>query len=279
MANFAKIKEAQENQGPRLSGLATGFTYLDRIVSGLKNGDLIILASCPYLGKTAFALNIARNVAVFDNVPVFIFSLVDTAEQLSIRMLSAESRVDYSRIKAGALGSEDWERLTKAGELLSKAPIYINDSPGISIADIEIMAGDLKDKSGSCLVIIDYLQLLKGDAGARNRRVEIVEVVGDLKRLAKTFDIPILLIYQLNIDMEQRSDKRPNLIDLAEAGSLDQEADVVLFLYRDEGYPSCQDNCNRGRAEIIIAKNTHGLTGMAALRYIHRCSLFTDFEP
>jgi replicative DNA helicase len=278
-ANLNRIQGLQECKGALLTGLPTGFAGLDRITSGLNKGDLIILASCPYMGKTAFALNVARNLGVENDTPVLIFSLIDTREQLSMRMLSAESRVESHRIRAGELDNEDWERLKKAGERLSKAFIYIDDSPGISVPDMEIMVGDLTESRGICLVIIDYLQLIKGDPGSPNRRIELVQMAEDLRRLAKNLNIPIILIYQLNIDMERRSDKRPNLIDLAEAGSLDQEADMVLFIYRDAGCYPCQDNCSRGRAEIIIAKNRRGPKGMAALRFIHRCSLFTDIEP
>ena len=143
----------------------------------------------------------------------------------------------------------------------------------------QIKAGDLKEKSGSCLVIIDYLQLLKGDPGARNRRIELVEMAGGLKHLAKTFDIPILLLYRLDIDMEGRSDKRPNLIDLADVGGFDQQADLVLFIDRDVAYYPYQNYCDRERAEIIIAKNRRGFTGMVALSFVHQCGLFTEFEP
>ena len=277
-ANLDKIKELQRNKGPVLTGLPTGFTHLDRITSGLNNSDLIVLAACPSLGKTCFAFNIARNVAVDQGIPVLIFSLEATEEQLSMRVLSAESRVSGACIRSGSIGEEEWDRIRKASDSLSKAPIYLNASPGISIFDIKIMARDIKEKKGAALLIVDYLQLIKGDPGAPNRCIERAEMAADLKRIAEKLDIPVMILFQLDIDMEDRSDKRPTLIDLSDAGSLDQDADMVLFIYRDEIYHPFAKDYDRGRAEIIIAKNRRGSKGMAALRFIHQCSLFTDIK-
>jgi len=275
-ANLEEIKELQQNKESVLTGIPTGFTHLDRITSGLNNSDLIVVASCPSLGKTSLALNIARNVAVEKDVPVLIFSLEATEEQLSMRMLTAESRVDVHHIRAGSLGDEDWDRLRKASDILCKAPIYVDASPGISILDIEIGAEDIKEKTGATLIIIDYLQLIKGEPDARNRRHELAEMAGDLKRLAKKLDIPIMLLFQLDINVEERDNKRPTLIDLANAGSLDQDADMVLFIYRDEIYHPDIEHSNKGWAEIIIAKNRSGSKGMAALNFSHQYSLFKD---
>lgn len=277
-ANLEEIKKLQENKGPVLTGLPTGFTDLDRITSGLNNSDLIVLAACPSLGKTCFAFNIARNVAVDSNVPVLIFSLEATEKQLSMRMLSAESRVSGACLRSGSIEGDECGRIGKASDILSKAPLYIDASPGISILDIEIMACDIKEKTGAALIIIDYLQLIKGDPGVSNRPTERVEMAGDLKRLAKKLDVPVMLLFQLDIDdVEERSDKRPTLIDLADAGSLDQDADMVLFIYRDEIYHPDIKHHNRGRAEIIIAKNRRGSTGMAALNFTHLYGLFENF--
>jgi len=276
-ANLEEIKELQQNKGPVLTGLQTGFTHLDRITSGLNNSDLIVLSALPRLGKTSLAFNIARNVAVDQGVPVLIFSLEATEEQLSMRMLSAESRVSGACIGSGSIGDKEWDRIRKAAEVMSKVPIYIDASPGISIVDIKIMACDIKEKTGAALLIIDYLQLIKGDPGAPNRRIERVEMAADLKRLAEKLDIPIMILFQLDIDMEDRNDKRPILIDLSDAGSLDQDADMVLFIYRDEIYHPFTKDCNRGRAEIIIAKNRRGSTGMAALKFTHQYGLFEDY--
>ena len=275
-ANLDQIEKLQRNKGPVLTGLPTGFTYLDRITSGLNNSDLIILASCPKFGKTALALNIAKNVAVDQRVPVFIFSLEFTAEQLSMRMLSMESRVSGVCVKKGNLEEGDWDRIKKTSYILSEAPIYIDASPGISISDISYTISGVENKAAAGLVIIDYFQLIKSESGSQNRRIELAEMANDLKRLARKLDIPILLLFQLDIDMEDRRDKRPTLIDLANAGSFDQDADLVLFIYRDEVYYSCAEPCNRGRAEIIIAKNKKGSTGSACLNFYSLYGLFTE---
>jgi replicative DNA helicase len=277
-ANFDRIQESQNNKGALLMGLPTGFERLDRFLLGLNKGDLIILASCPSMGKTAFALNIARNLSVENNIPVLIFSLIDTREQLSIRMLSAESRVEFSRIKTGELGDTEWERLRKAGEVLSKAPIYIDATPGNSVMDMEMMADDLKKNAGTCLIIIDYLQLITRDPEAPNPRTERVEMVERLKRLAGRLDIPIMVLYQLDIDIDERSNKRPNIIDLADADSIEQYFDLVLFIYRDDVYHILKDGSNKGLAQIIIAKNRRGSTGMVTLRFIRQLGLFIDFK-
>ena len=277
-ANLEEIKELQQNKGPVLTGLPTGFTLLDRITSGLNNSDLIVLASYPHWGKTPFALNIARNVAVDQGIPVLIFSLESTEEQLSMRMLSAESRVSGGCMRRGSLDEGDWDRIRKASDILSKAPIYIDASPGISIIEIEMKASAIKEKKGTSLIIIDYLQLIKGEPGAPNRRIERVEMAGDLKRLAEKLDVPVMLIFQLaEIDLEERNYREPTLIDLADAGSLDQDADLVLFISRDEIIHPFARHCNRGRAEIIIAKNRRGSKGMAALNFTHQYGLFENF--
>ena len=276
-ANLETIEELQRNKGPVLTGIPTGFTHLDRITSGLNKSDLIVVASCPSFGKTCFALNIARNVAVDQGIPVFIFSLEATEDQIFMRMLTAESRVDVHHIRTGSLGDEDWNRIRKASDILSKAPIYIDASPRISILDIEIGASDIKEQTGTALIIIDYLQLIKGEPDTRNRRLELAEMAGDLKRLAEKLDIPIMLLFQLDINVEERDSKRPTLIDLADAGSLDQDADMVLFIYRDEIYHPDIEHHNRGRAEIIIAKNRRGSKGMAGLNFSHQYGLFENF--
>ena len=277
-ANLVEINDLQQNKGPVLTGLPSGFTNLDRITSGLNNSDLIVLASYPHWGKTPFALNIARNVAVAGNVPVLIFSLEATEEQLAMRMLSAESRVSGGDMRMGKVEEGNWDRIRKASDILSKAPIYIDASPGISIIEIEMKASAIKEKKGTSLIIIDYLQLIKGEPGAPNRDIERVEMAGDLKRLAEKLDVPIMLLFQLDINVEERDNKRPTLIDIADAGSLDQDADLVLFIYRDEIYHPDIEHHNRGRAEIIIAKNRRGSKGMAALNFTHQYSLFDNLK-
>jgi replicative DNA helicase len=276
-ANLDEIKELQQNKGPVLTGLPTGFTHLDRITSGLNNSDLIVLASHPHWGKTPFALNIARNVAVDSNVPVLIFSLEATKEQVSTRMLSAESKVSLVCMKRGRLGEGNWDRIKKASDILSNAPIYIDSSPGISMVEIEMEASAIKEKKGTSLIMIDYFQLIKGEPGAPNRLIERVEMAGDLKRLAEKLDVPMMLIFQLDeVDLEERNYRKPTLIDLADAGSLDQDADLVLLISRDEIIHPFERHCNRGRAEIVIAKNRRGSKGMAALNFSYHYSLFEN---
>lgn len=277
-ANLDTIQEFQENKGPLLTGVPTGFSILDQMTSGLNSGDLILLASCRYMGKTAFALNITRNVAVENKMPVLIFSWINTREQLSLRMLCTEAQVESSRAKSGELGNNDRERLKKAGEVLSDAPIYIDDTSGNAITDVELMATDFKENGGISMIIIDYLQLITSDLETPNRRMELFEILEVLKYLAETLDIPVMVLYQLNADIIEREDHRPDLIDLADAGSFDQSADLVLFIYRDEVYQILKDGSNIGLAQIIVAKNRHGSTGMVTLRFIRQFGLFKDFR-
>ena len=254
-AHLESMREVRETENPALTGLPTGFTALDRIISGLNNSDLIVLASSAGQGKTSFALNIARNVAVESNVPVLIFSLDVTEERLSMRMLSAESKMSGG--------------ISTAGDILAKAPIYIIDgSPGISIFDVEMMAGDVKEKTGAALVIIDYLQLIKGEAGAPDRRLELAEMAGNLKRLAEKLDVPVMLLSQLDFNLEER--KRPN----AGPGSIIQNADLVLCIYRDEISDPYTKQHNQVRSKIIIAKNRRGAPGIVALNFSRRDGVF-----
>ena len=235
-ANLEEIKELQQSKGPILTGLSTGFTLVDRLTTGLNNSDLIILASYTAMGKTTLAFTIARNVAVESGVPVLIFPLESTPEQLSMRMLGAEARVHLNRMRrTGNLTGEDWPRLEEAAEILSRAPVYIDESTGVSIQDIEAKARDMHEKKGLGLIIIDYLQLMKG-AFSEQR-----EIARSLKCLAKDLDIPIMLLSQLPIKFEEEiagesSDfwyKCPSLVDIAESGSLDEYADLILIIHRD----------------------------------------------
>ena len=278
-ANLEEIKELQRNKDRVLTGLPTGFTRLDRVTSGLNNSDLIILASFPFWGKTSFALNIARNVAVNQGAPVLIFSLATTEEQLSMRMIRSESRVVPTAPEwTGSFGEEEWDRIRKASDILSKAPIYIDASPGISLTTIELKGRAIKEKKGSCLIIIDYFQLLRGNIGAPNQREDRTDMATELKRLAEKLDVPILLIFQLaEIDLEVHNERPPSLIDLAEAGSFDQDADQVLLISYDYVIHPFARNFKRGKAEIIIAKNRRGSTGMVVLKYTHQYSLFENF--
>jgi len=274
---LGNIETLEENQGNRslVTGVPTGFSHLDNLTSGLQNSDLIILAARPSMGKTALALNIARNAAVDANIPVAIFSLEMSKEQLSLRMLCSEARIDSSRLRGGFFSMEDWHRLTDAAGILSETPIYIDDSPSLTAMEIRAKARRLKMDKNIGLIVIDYLQLMQGRASAERRDLEISEISRSLKALAKELELPVLALSQLNRMLEQRTDKRPRLSDLRESGALEQDADVVAFIYRDEVYNKEEDNPRRGTAEILLSKQRNGPTGDVNLTFLNS---FTRFE-
>ena len=271
------IETLEENQGNRslVTGVPTGFSHLDNLTSGLQPSDLIILAARPSMGKTALALNIARNAAIDANIPVAIFSLEMSKEQLSLRMLCSEARIDSSRLRGGFFSMEDWHRLTDAAGILSESPIYIDDSPSLSIMEIRAKSRRLKMDKNIGLIIIDYLQLMQGRVSAERRDLEISEISRGLKALAKELELPVMALSQLNRMLEQRTDKRPKLSDLRESGALEQDADVVAFIYRDEVYNKEEDNPNRGTAEILLSKQRNGPTGDVLLTFLNS---YTRFE-
>ncbi len=271
------IDALEERQGNKtlVTGVSTGFSRLDNLTSGFQNSDLIILAARPSMGKTALALNIARNAAIDANTPVVVFSIEMSKEQLSMRMLCSEARVDSSRLRSGFFSREDWVSLTNAAEVLSDAEIYIDDSPDLSAMAIRAKARRLKMDKNIGLVIIDYLQLMKGRASAERRDLEISEISRSLKALAKELDIPVVALSQLNRKLEERHDKRPQLSDLRESGALEQDADVVAFIYRDEVYNKDENNPNKGTAELLLKKQRNGPTGEVKLAFI---STYTRFE-
>lgn len=272
--NIDTLEEREGNKS-LLTGVATGFTRFDNLTSGLQKSDLIIIAARPSMGKTSLALNIARNAAVNANIPVAIFSLEMSKEQLSMRLLCAEARIDSQRIRSGFFSRDDWNMLTEAAGILSEAPIYIDDSPDILITSIRAKARRLKMDKGLGLVIIDYLQLMRGRSSSERRDLEISEISRSLKALAKEVDVPVLALSQLNRKLEERSDKRPQLSDLRESGALEQDADVVAFIYRDELYNKDEDNPNKGKAEIIISKQRNGPIGWVPLTFL---TSYTRFE-
>jgi replicative DNA helicase len=265
--NIDALEKRQENRA-LVTGIPTGYTRLDNMTSGLQGSDLIILAARPAMGKTALALNIARNAALGGNVPVAVFSLEMSKEQLSMRMLCSEARVDSSRLRSGFLNPEDWARITDAATTLSDAPIYIDDSPDISATSIRTKSRRLKMDKDLGLIIIDYLQLMRGHESSERRDLEISDISRSLKLLAKELNVPVLALSQLNRKLEERSDKRPQLSDLRESGALEQDADVVAFIYRDEVYNKDENNPNRGTAEVIISKQRNGPTGVVPLTFI-----------
>ena len=273
-SNIDFLEEKQKNKS-LVTGVPTGFSHLDNLTSGLQNSDLIILAARPSMGKTALALNIARNAAVDAGVPVAIFSLEMSKEQLSLRLLCAEARIDSSRLRSGFFSMEDWERLTDAAGVLSAAPIFIDDSPSLSAMEVRAKARRLKMDKNIGLIIIDYLQLMQARGSAERRDLEISEISRSLKALAKEINLPVVALSQLNRMLEQRNDRRPRLSDLRESGALEQDADVVAFIYRDEVYNKEENNPHKGTAEIILAKQRNGPTGEVLLTFL---TVYTRFE-
>jgi replicative DNA helicase len=221
----------------------------------------------------------ARNAAVESDTPVAVFSLEMSKEQLAMRMLCAEARVDSSRLRGGFLSKDDWGRITDAASVLTELPVYIDDSPDISAVEIRAKARRLKLDRGLGLIIIDYIQLMKGRASAERRDLEIAEISRSLKSLAKELDLPVIGLSQLNRKLEERGDKRPVLSDLRESGSLEQDADVVAFIYRDEVYNKDENNPNRGKAEIVISKQRNGPIGTVLLTFINKYTRFENPVP
>jgi replicative DNA helicase len=276
--NIDTLVERQGNKS-LLTGVPTGFSKLDNMTSGLQGSDLIILAARPSMGKTAFALNIARNAALEGDVPVAIFSLEMSKEQLSMRLLCAEARVDSQRVRNGFFSDHDWNRLTDAAESLAEAPIYIDDSPDVTAMEIRAKARRLMLEKGLGMVIVDYLQLMRASTSSERRDLEISEISRSLKALAKELNVPVIALSQLNRKLEERADKRPQLSDLRESGALEQDADVVAFIYRDEVYNKDENNPNRGKAEIILGKQRNGPIGTAHLAFLNVYTRFENLAP
>ena len=259
-----------------ITGISTGFTDLDRMTSGLQPSDLIVVAGRPSMGKTAFSMNIAQHAAMGSDVPVTvgIFSMEMSKEQLVTRLLSSESEVDHSKLRTGALSGDDWPRLARAAGRLSDATIFIDDSPAMGVLEIRARARRLKKEHGLGLIMVDYLQLMRGRTNIERREQEISEISRSLKALAKELNIPVIAISQLNRMVEQRPDKRPRLADLRESGAIEQDADVIMFIYRDEVYNEKTDD--KGSAEIIIGKHRNGPTGTVQLTFLDTITSFRN---
>lgn len=272
--SFRTIEQLFEKKA-LITGVSTGFKRIDELTSGLQKSDLIIIAGRPSMGKTALAINIAEHAAIVNNVPVAIFSLEMSKEQLAFRMLSSEGRVDSQKLRKGWLGETDWPKLTTAAGKLSEAPMFIDDTPAISVLEMKAKARRLKAEKGLGLIVLDYLQLMKGRNASAPREQEISEISRSLKALAKELAVPIVALSQLNRQVESRTDKRPQLADLRESGAIEQDADVILFIYRDEVYNKSEDNPERGFAEVIVGKQRNGPTGMAKIVFREQ---YTRFE-
>lgn len=272
--------EAQQGKAGGLSGLSTGYPRLNQITSGLQGSDLIIIAARPSMGKTAFALNIARNVALEEQKPVVVFSLEMSCDQLSMRLLTSEARIDSNRLRTGFISPEDWQNATDAAGILNEMPIFIDDTPSISVMDVRAKSRKLYQKKGELgLIIIDYLQLMKAPFRSDRRDLEIAEISRSLKGLAKELNVPVVALSQLNRMLEQRADKRPMMSDLRESGAIEQDADIIAFIYRDEVYNKEPDNPKKGTAEIIVAKNRNGATGTAHMVFNGQYTRFEELAP
>jgi replicative DNA helicase len=258
-----------------VTGVPSGFEKIDDLTSGLQKSDLIIIAGRPSMGKTAFALDIAKNAALDSRTPVAIFSLEMSKEQLAIRMLASEAKVDSQRIRKGFLGETDWPKLISAASKLSESLIFIDDTPAITVLEMKAKARRLKADQGLGLVIVDYLQLMRSGGFKDSREQEISEISRSLKALAKELNVPVIALSQLNRKVEDRTNKRPQMADLRESGAIEQDADVIAFIYRDEVYNRSEDNPEKGIAEIIIGKQRNGPTGVAKLAFLEK---YTAFE-
>jgi len=270
--NIEQLHHAKDD----VTGISTGYRDLDRMTSGFQKNDLIIVAARPSMGKTAFALNIAQNVAINSDENVAIFSLEMGAEQLVQRMLCAEGNIDSQRLRTGKLEQKDWGKLTMAMGSLSHAGIFIDDSPGIRVADIRAKCRRLKQEHGLGMIIIDYLQLIQGSNLSReNRQQEVSEISRSLKSLARELEVPLIALSQLSRSVESRQDKRPMMSDLRESGSIEQDADIVSFLYREDYYDSESEQQN---IEIIISKQRNGPTGTVELAFVKQFNKFVDLD-
>ncbi|HLR64434.1 MAG TPA: replicative DNA helicase [Pseudogracilibacillus sp.] len=273
---YANIEKLHHQKGD-ITGIPTGFRDLDRITSGFQRNDLIIVAARPSVGKTAFALNIAQNVAIRTNENVAVFSLEMGADQLVQRMLCAEGNIDSQRMRSGNLEGDDWEKLTMAMGSLSNAGIYIDDSASLRVSDIRSKCRRLKQEHGLGMIIIDYLQLIQGSGrSSDNRQQEVSEISRSLKALARELEVPLIALSQLSRGVESRQDKRPMMSDLRESGSIEQDADIVGFLYRDDYYDKETESQNI--IEIIIAKQRNGPTGTVELAFAKEYNKFIDLE-
>jgi replicative DNA helicase len=257
-----------------VTGVPTGYVDLDRMTSGMQPGDLIIVAGRPSMGKTSFALNIGEYVAMEQQLPVAVFSMEMGATQLAMRMLCSAGRLDQQRVRTGRLVDDDWPRLTSAISKMQDAPLHIDESPALNSLDLRARARRLARQCGKLgLIIIDYLQLMSGSSTGENRATEISEISRSLKALAKELDCPVIALSQLNRSLEQRPNKRPVMSDLRESGAIEQDADVIVFIYRDEVYNP--DSPDKGTAEIIIGKQRNGPIGTVRLTFI---GAYTKFE-
>ena len=276
-----RVNELHENGAEEVTGVRTGFFDLDRMTAGLQPGDLIVLAARPSMGKTAFALNIGEYVAVNEGLPVVVFSMEMGAAQLALRMVGSLGRIDQSNLRTGRLRDDEWSRLSEAVEKLGKVSMYIDESPGLTPSELRARARRQARQCGQLgLIVVDYLQLMSGSGGSseENRATVIGEISRGLKGLAKELKCPVIALSQLNRSVETRTDKRPMMSDLRESGAIEQDADVIMFIYRDEYYT--KEACKEpGVAEIIIGKQRNGPTGTCKLTFLKPLTKFDNLAP
>jgi replicative DNA helicase len=274
-----RVTELAENGAEDVTGVRTGFYELDRKTAGLQPGDLIVLAARPSMGKTSFALNIAEHVAVHEGLPVVVFSMEMGASQLALRLVGSLGRIDQQHLRTGALRDDEWTRLTEAVDKLGKAAIFIDETPALNPAELRARARRQARQCGKLgLIVVDYLQLMSGSSSSdENRATELGEISRGLKALAKELQCPVIALSQLNRSVESRNDKRPMMSDLRESGAIEQDADVIMFIYRDDYYN--KDSKEPGVAEIIIGKQRNGPTGDIRLTFLKPLTRFENLAP
>lgn len=261
-----------------LTGLSTGFTDFDEMTSGLQPGDMVVIAGRPSMGKTSFAMNIAEFAAIKQEKPVLVFSLEMPAEQLVLRMLSSLGRIDQHKVRTGQLSDSDWPRVMSSVSMLSESKLYVDDTPALTPLELRTRARRVSRKHGGLsLIVIDYLQLMTSATSRENRTNEISEISRALKGIAKEFNVPVIALSQLNRGLEQRTDKRPVMSDLRESGAIEQDADLIAFIYRDEVYNT--DSPHKGSAEILIRKQRNGPIGEFRLTFLGQYTRFENFTP
>ena len=269
-----RLDELQSTEG-HVTGLPTGYDQLDQMTAGLQKGDLVIVAGRPSMGKTSLAMNIAEHAAISARVPVAIFSMEMSAEQLSFRMISSLGRVNQGHLRTGNFSDEDWHRIDSAVRVMSEAKVFIDDTPALSPTEVRARARRLAREHGLGLIVLDYIQLMQVSGSSENRATEISEISRNLKALAKELGVPIIALSQLNRSVEQRTDKRPVMSDLRESGAIEQDADLIAFIYRDEVYN--KETLRKGIADIIIAKQRNGPVGDVQLTFLGEYTKFENF--
>jgi len=287
MSGFAGIKELLgtvvekidelHQRDSHITGVPSGFTKLDEQTSGLQAGDLIIVAGRPSMGKTSFAMNMVEHAAISDGQTVAVFNLEMPADQLTMRMLSSLGRIDMHKVRTGNLGDDDWPRLTSALNILGETRIFIDDTPALTPTELRARCRRLKREHDLGMIVVDYLQLMQVPSTKENRATEISEISRSLKALAKELRVPVIALSQLNRSLEQRPDKRPQMSDLRESGAIEQDADLILFIYRDEVYK--EDTPDKGIAEINIAKQRNGPIGKVKLTFLNHITKFENYAP